>query len=267
MTALDRNLALEASPAPNKLPKGHEPPRLAATVEFGEWSDTELMGGVRLIPIADLVIPKMRRLRRVRVLRAPEETGSAFALDYLDPQVLRRLGARYSIDVLRAKAAAIIRRLPKEVVAKFEWTSAPADIATYLDLDEELRVKIEQIIPGLDLPPAARAYFCSQLVVEVLELSGLRHARPMDAKMTPTGLATTLSREGWRDVSTLYRDGLSGGRYFGLSQGGVQAEYAKALHKATFGQVALQTQAWLEIMQGSLESVQATARRMLDPPP
>jgi hypothetical protein len=67
---VSRLLALEAVPS-RDLESEKEVFRLPQAVEFAPWSRAELRGGVRLTPIADVVIPVMPANKDFVALRCP----------------------------------------------------------------------------------------------------------------------------------------------------------------------------------------------------
>ena len=76
-------------------------------MEFAPWSRAELRGGVRLTPIADVVIPVMSANKDFVALRCPiAGTDASSKLDPTGPQIIKRLGSQYSIADLKARAVA-----------------------------------------------------------------------------------------------------------------------------------------------------------------
>ena len=198
-------LAIEGVPVDPKDLIGKSP-TIANTVKIGEWTGSELRGGVRLIPIADLVIPTMMRggdVIALRTLDADEGELSKFS-PYHDG-VLRMLGSQYSIDILKDRARSILpTKLLSLVGHKFNWTSKAMDLASMVDIDPELRRRVEEHLPNYSLPEAARTYFCSQLVAKCLEFAGLIPENTATPSTTPSGLYRILLDRKWIDVTTFY---------------------------------------------------------------
>jgi hypothetical protein len=204
---IDRILALEAVPAPDPKDLDKQLVRLPHTVEVGKWSRAELRGGVRLIPIADLVVPAMHPSAELVVLRSPDvDTAARSNLTPLHPTILRLLGSQYSIDALKEKAKTVFAgRLAKFIGAKVDWTSFPIDLATRIDIDDALREQTEGMFPDYALPDLARTYFCSRLILACLRIAELLPANVATEMTTPTGLYQLLTDREWTDVSTHYR--------------------------------------------------------------
>lgn len=199
-------LALEAVPSdPDDMQS-----RIATlrdTTAIGKWTGSELRGGVRLIPIADLVVPIMHdefEFVALRTLDVGDELVSNFTPFHRD--VLPMLGSQYSIELLRQKTEARIpKALHRYLKSKFDWSSIPNDLATRIDIDPDLRTRIEKSLPDFSLPDAARTFFCSQAVIRCLRLSGIMPSDWGTDLVTPTGLYRLLVDHKWVDVSVLYR--------------------------------------------------------------
>jgi hypothetical protein len=196
-------LAIEAVPADPKDMIG-KVPQLPQTAKFGDWSGVELRAGVRLIPIADLIIPAIRRSAEyvaLRKLDADEKILSRLTAHHED--VLNMLGSQYSIDVLINNAARI---LPKSVIErvgpKINWSSIPIDLVSHFSA--EMRQSIATHFLDFVIPDVARTYFCSQLVIECLGLVELLSSNDTTTITTPSALYGKLHDRGWADVSDIY---------------------------------------------------------------
>lgn len=229
-------LALEAVPSNPKDMRG-QTATLKDTIAIGEWTGVELRGGVRLIPLADLVVPAMQRSEELMVLRsldADEEALSTFSPHH--PVVLRMLGSRYSIDELREQ---VVTWGPKNVMSflasSMDWTSAPTDLATRVSLDPELRKSIEERFPHYSLFEVARTYFCSQAVIRCLRIVGLIPDDFATELTTPTGLYRLLTDRKWADVSALYKCAPDVRQYLGRTPSMHSNSYSSTLILTGFG--------------------------------
>jgi hypothetical protein len=249
-------LAIEAVPTDPKDLIGKSP-TLPHTVKIGEWTGSELRGGVRLIPIADLVIPEMRRGGHVVVLRtldADEPKLSNFSPYHEGVQ--RILGSEYSIDVLKEQAGSIVPKALVDLIGpKFKWTSEPLDFATFVDVDPALRHRIEERLPSYALPEVARTYFCSQVAAKCLEFAGLIAEEITTALTTPSGLYRILIDLKWIDVTNLYLCDPYADRYLHRTPLAHSASYTSTL--AMIG-ISIRSDAMdraLEFIKASLDAI------------
>jgi hypothetical protein len=266
-------LAIEAVPS-SPPAKEHKLFQIPHAVEFGRWSRAELRGGVRLTPIADIVVPAMTAADFV-ALRHPKATNkSPSKLEPTGEFVVNRLGSRYSVDDLKTRAVAaysdgllnllpatFVQTLAERLAAKSNGSSSPTDFATRIALEEELREKIASTLPSYVLPEAARSYYCSQLAVEfLLELSWLESDPALDTA-TPTGLFHLLLQQ-WHDVTDLYRCAPDPVKYLHRTPTEHAASYTHTLSltEMAMNSAALELQtgfikAVLDQMNASLESI------------
>jgi hypothetical protein len=233
--ALDGVLALEAVPAEPNNSKNNQF-KLPNTTELSDWSGCELRGGVRLAPIADLVIHAMRTKSDFVVLRGPKmnpEVGSI--LGPVSPFVVRLLGSQYSLEALKREAKAIFgETLTGLVASNFNWTSIPIDIATKIDLGAKSREQIAAMLPKCALPDAARTYYCSQLAICSLQACELFPPNVATDLTLPTGLYRLLHDRGWHDVTHIYRCGPEPKSYFRRTPASTAAYYTECLAMNVF---------------------------------
>jgi hypothetical protein len=215
--ALDDMLALEAMPDPAPGHSNSISFMFPDSVAKGEWTEAELRGGVRLIPIPDLVIPAMRSGATLIVLRSGD-TAARSSLTATDLAILRRLGSEYSLDDLKAKAERRFgERITRAVSSRIHLTSSAADLATHINVDDALRKQIEVMFPDYIPPDEARSFFCSQVVIPCLTQAGILTVDTATELTTPTGLYQLLSDRNWLDVSALYHCAPEVERYFDRS--------------------------------------------------
>jgi hypothetical protein len=254
--AISSLLALEAVPSDPEDMRG-QTAVLKDTVAIGTWTGSELRGGVRLIPIADVVVPAMRGGKEMIVLRTLDVNEEALSkFTPFNPEVLRMLGSQYSIDLLRDKAGA---RVPKALIdffgSKFDWTSAPIDLSTRIGVDREFRKRVEERLLDYSLPDAARTYFCSQAVIKCLKIAELVPNDLATDLTTPSGLYRLLVDRKWLDVSVFYRCAPDVKRYLHMTPSSHSASYTSTLAMTS---VAIQQDAGgfgVAVIKSSLEAV------------
>ena len=254
--AVTNLLALEAMPSdPGDV--GSHPATFTETLAIGAWTGSELRAGVRLIPIADLVVPAMRSNKELTVLRTldvDEEAPSSFNPYHTD--VLRMLGSQYSVDILRASASNL---MPKNLAAfinpKLDWTSVPADLATRIGIDSELRERIEARLPDYSFYDAARTYFCSQAVVRCLKIAGLLEKGVGTDLTTPTGLFRLLLNRKWLDVTVFYKCAPDAQKYLDMTPLAHSASYTFALAMTSLSIQQDAVDLGLGLIRSSLEAV------------
>lgn len=201
--AITDGLALEAMPAPQVDENEKEQFELPRTVQFSKWSNVELEGGVRIIPILDLAFPTLPKGGYLNVLRHGSlDQAQLTRFNVAEPEIARIIGSEYSVKTLESAAARIFGpTLTNRTSLKLKLTSVPTDTATKLGLTEEFRKQLENQLPQYAVPEAARSFFCSQLVVLLLERLGLLSNDMDPAISTPTGLYKTLFEQNWNDVT------------------------------------------------------------------
>lgn len=188
---LDGAHALEAVPEP-------------ATT--GKFTDAALGYGVRLVPVVDLVVPAWRAGSPPVVLRSSRATSvSLDDFGVRSPAILQLLGSAYTLDGLRDAVEEKLRILPSDVLQKvrdcFDWSSQPENLG-HLLVSEETQRSIERAIPGYDFPFSTGTYFCSKLVAELLQRTGLARLDAAPERVTPTGLHMRLTAsDEWADVT------------------------------------------------------------------
>jgi hypothetical protein len=262
--AVDSILALEAYPE-EQLPAGVRP-ILGDTTEIGKWSKSELFAGVRLKPIADIVIPAVREGALLAVLRSPDPDGGTTdnRVTPFHPEVLRLLGSEYSIEEFKAKIPRVVMQsLEKVAGAKFAWKSTPDDFATRIGIDQELRRQVEALIPNFAMPAAARTFFCSQLIIECLIATNLLDAGPIWDGVTPSGLFKLLAERKWVEVTERYLCAPDTRYYHDMSPQTCAVGYAHTLHLTALArdQDVVRTQA--EILDAAMRSASDFLKRQM----
>lgn len=232
---------------------------------IGQWTGSKLREGVRLIPIADLIIPIMPSAEQLIVLRAPavdEATLSNFTAPH--PSVLQMLQSKYSIDMLRKEVEA---RAPKIVMnlftSKFDWTSNPNDMTTRLNLDQELRSKIKNMLPDLSLPDVARTYFCSQAVIKCLKIAGLVPNDFANDLTTPTGLYKLLDDRKWDDVTAHYKCAPDVQQYLDMIPEAHAASYTEFLAMTVSATQEQAGKLGIEIIEKGLEAMSRKSNEII----
>jgi hypothetical protein len=171
----------------------------------GEFSGATLRGGVRIIPVLDLVVPLWQRGSSFIVLRHrnASHAASAFRLD--SRSVLELLGSEYSLNGLRDAAETKLRVLPQRALdwlrQSFNWSSPPSNLGAAL-IDDQTRRSLERTIPGYTFPFKNCSYFCSKLAAEVVSTGGLAAFTDSLDRITPTGLYVRLAGSpDWSDAT------------------------------------------------------------------
>lgn len=245
-------VALEAYPAADEL-DGHSF-ELPHSVTRGQWTHAELRAGVRLIPIADIAIPAMKGGADLRVLRSadpPYTSGPPLTPGH--QVVLTALGSQYSLGAL-TKAKGLAAKLGPAVARKLAWTSVPNDLATRLGINDDLRKRVEAMMPEFMLPDAARTFFCSELVVVCLRAAKLLPDDAGTERITPTGLDHLLTNRGWTDVSSLYQCQPDTDTYLHMTPLGHSASYTETLAITELGTKQLALILQVEFLKASLDA-------------
>jgi hypothetical protein len=194
---IDGLLALEAMPAPNPEHREGRVFELPHTVEVGKWSGAELRGGVRLIPIADLVVPVMAPGGELVALRSADANmATQSTVTPLRSEIVRALGSQYSLQVLKDKAETDFPMLTRLFGRWINLSSWPSDFATRVGVETSLRESLEARFPDFVLHEAARTYFCSQFVLHYLRITGLCEPDTGTETATPSGLHQLLLDRG-----------------------------------------------------------------------
>ena len=247
---IDSLLALEAVPAPDSSPSFELP----GAVELSAWTKSELRGGVRLIPIADLIIPQLEK-GTLAVVRAAIPPCETFSLSH--PVVLALMGSSYSIENLKTSALAWFPRTIADALSnKVNWTSRASDLAALADLSPELRENIAARFPNYALPAATRTYFCSQLVITCLELAGMLSPDKTTELTTPTGLYQLLESNDWTDVTKLYASA-DREAYLGMQRSSIRGSYYSRL---ALSDIAIRGQALGYATEFAKETLDAMSR-------
>jgi hypothetical protein len=198
--AIDGSWALEAVPdEPSDCPDDE-------VGKLAEWTGVCLKHGVRIVHVADLIIPARRHALDFAVLRPGSEIlASAKSLLATSPEIVELIGNAYSVDRLKATVeSAIGFALPRMIKKNFfDWSSNPEDLATKMGVDAEFRAKVAQGVLELDLKLQSATYFCSQLVVELLHRANILSESEKLDDITPTGLFNVLThhKPDWVDVT------------------------------------------------------------------
>lgn len=232
----------------------------------GEWSGASLASGVRLLPIADLVVPAMREGSDILVLRCPDAPEHILdGMGAAHPAIAAMIGSAYSIELLKEQAKTIFwPKLVDLADPKLGGRSVPRDLATRVGLDVDLRNFILEKFPGIDIPRAAQTYFCSQLVIAVLKIVGLLPEETATDLTTPTGLCALLTEKGWTDVTKVYRCPPDTDRFFAMTPAGTDASYTNS--RAIAGIAAQHASSSLEanILRSALQKMSARCDEVLD---
>lgn len=173
---------------------------------WGAWTGVELEAGVRVSPVIDSLVPAYLKGTNLAVLRRVDSTvAMRDALNVQTPQIAGIVGQAYALTALRESAEAYLPAIVTKALADnvFDWTSAPADIATMMGADAAFRERVRAVFPDYSLGFESRTYFCSELVAELLTLSGLAEIPVSEKSITPIGLFSLLtgSASGWTDVT------------------------------------------------------------------
>jgi hypothetical protein len=184
--ALDSQLAMEASTPPGKddpLP----------------WSGSRLEGGVRLIPIPDLLLGA----KRWQVLRSPK--AAVLPKDALD---IRQLyvsgihGSKYSIKLFEdyvREAAPFLAFLSDASGLSEGWTSEATDPAH--KIGEEFRARVLKDMPRHKFKLQESTYYCSDLVRVLLSKVDLIGQQDRTIRISPSALFDVLKGGGFEDVT------------------------------------------------------------------
>jgi hypothetical protein len=205
--AVSDDMALEAVPEPNKVPDFVE--RLI-DLKSGEdqyhtpWTEVKLDFGVRVIPIADILVGVHKYDKEIAVLRtnkivSPEASSW---LDLKTLEIVALIGSGYSLDPIHVAIAAKLNYLQAAMMEQAPPQFASAeDLKTLLNLTPEQWKKFEEWAPDSLPAYTSRQFFCSQLVPFLLTRSGYLEPGTAHEVITPIGLFKVLSQLGWSDVT------------------------------------------------------------------
>jgi hypothetical protein len=185
--ALDSLIAFEASTRPAKDDKP-------------TWSEVSLEGGVRFIPVADLLLgaTSWRVLRSSNAESLPSGTFSI-------PQryISGLYGSEYSIKVFEdyAREVAPLRLALANITGvSAGWTSDPDDVGHRIG--KEFRQRVLKDYPDHKFTFEERTFYCSDLIRVVLSIVGLIPKQHRDARVTPSAFYDVLEAQaGWKDVT------------------------------------------------------------------
>jgi hypothetical protein len=184
--ALDGQLAMEASTPPGKddpLP----------------WSGSQLEGGIRLIPIPDLLLGA----KRWQVLRSPKAAAlPKEALEIKQPYVSGIYGSRYSIQLFEdhvREAAPFLAFLSDASGLSEGWTSEATDPAH--KIGEEFRARVLKDMPDHKFALEESTYYCSDLVRVLLSRVDLIGEQDRTIRISPSALFDVLKAAGFDDVT------------------------------------------------------------------
>jgi len=187
--ALDAHTAFEASTPPGP----DDPPT---------WSGSLLRGGVRFIPIPDLLLGA----QSWRVLRSAKATSlPADVLSIPQPHISGLYGGEYSVDVFEGYArdvAPLLSALADTTGLSAGWTSEPADVGHRVG--EEFRQRVLKYFPEHKFTFEQRTFCCSDLVRAILSVIGLMPKQDPQARVTPSALFDALTADhAWSDISDI----------------------------------------------------------------
>jgi hypothetical protein len=191
---LEEKLALEAVP-------------MEDAPEIGKFSGSELEAGVRMIPVLDLVVPAWKSGNPFSVFRsrsAHSVNQPEFA--FQGKAILELFASEYSLsgfrDTIESKLKQIHAPGLEALKQRFDWSSPPRNLAALL-VEPDVKDSLERAIPQYRFPFKNTRYFCSKLVAELLQRTGLfRFDTDLD-KVSPTGLFVRLEEgDDWEDVTT-----------------------------------------------------------------
>jgi hypothetical protein len=185
--ALDSHTAFEASTSPSP----GDPPT---------WSGSLLRGGVRFIPLPDLLLGA----QFCRVLRSAQATSlHTDALSIPQPYISGLYGSEYSVKVFEDYArdvAPLLSALADSTGLSAGWTSQAADVGHRVG--KEFRQRVLNRFPEHKFTFEERTFYCSDLVRAILSVIGLMPKQDPQARVTPSALFDALTADhAWRDVT------------------------------------------------------------------
>lgn len=161
-------------------------------------SGCKLPAGVRLIPLADLIIDAPS----VVILRHPAmPLSAAQAFEFDSPNIASLYGAAYSIFSLKKSAEERLPLLVKAIPDRFFFANVDPDAFTQMCLERpDVLENLKDYLPRELTARLGRDYFCSHLVVEVLLHAGLVEVGWDAPPSTPCGLYDLLKEKKWVEV-------------------------------------------------------------------